>query len=87
MSWLLESEIDESRNFVSPAGPRGMIEARYVRRSSDYFIVYVSSQTACEKACRMCHLTQTGQVHADDLTVDEIAGQAEEVAHLVRQSR
>jgi 23S rRNA (adenine2503-C2)-methyltransferase len=79
MSTLLESKIDESRNFISPAGPRGMIEARYVRRSPSYFIVYVSSQTGCQKACRMCHLTQTGQVHADDLTVDEIMCQAEEV--------
>jgi adenine C2-methylase RlmN of 23S rRNA A2503 and tRNA A37 len=56
-----------------------MVEARYVRRSPDYFIVYVSSQTGCQKACRMCHLTQTGQVHADDLTVDEIVRQADEV--------
>ncbi|GGO94380.1 radical SAM enzyme, Cfr family protein [Wenjunlia tyrosinilytica] len=79
MVTVLESKIDASRNFVSPGKSGGMIEARYVRREADYFIVYVSSQTGCRKACRMCHLTQTGQVHADDLSIDEIVGQAAEV--------
>ncbi|WP_067840616.1 radical SAM protein [Nocardia lijiangensis] len=76
---IRESTLDASVNFISPGRPSGMIEARYVRRQPDYFIVYVSSQTGCRKACRMCHLTQTGQVHADELTVDEIVGQATEV--------
>jgi 23S rRNA (adenine2503-C2)-methyltransferase len=76
---VLASRIDESKNFVSIPSSQGLIEARYVRRQKEYFIVYVSSQTGCRKACRMCHLTQTGQVHASDLTVDEIVTQAAEV--------
>ena len=76
---ILESTIDESRNFVLVPEAGGMVEARYVRRCAEYFIVYVSSQTGCRKACRMCHLTQTGQVHANNLTIDEIVNQAIEV--------
>ncbi|SBW17842.1 hypothetical protein FDG2_0395 [Candidatus Protofrankia californiensis] len=76
---IIESKIDPSKNFVLSYEPGGMIEARYVRRRVDYFIVYVSSQTGCGKACRMCHLTQTGQVQASDLTTDEILSQATEV--------
>lgn len=75
---LLESKIDKSRNFIS-ASDVGMVEARYVRRDENYFIVYISSQTGCRKACRMCHLTQTGQVHATDITIDGILDQATEV--------
>jgi adenine C2-methylase RlmN of 23S rRNA A2503 and tRNA A37 len=56
-----------------------MVESRYVRRHPDYFIVYISSQTGCRKACRMCHLTQTAQVQADDLPVTAIVDQAREV--------
>jgi adenine C2-methylase RlmN of 23S rRNA A2503 and tRNA A37 len=54
------SALDQSVNFVKSAGA-GQIECRFVRREDKYFIIYLSSQTGCEKACRMCHLTATGQ--------------------------
>lgn len=79
-SWL-----DQSVNFEHRIDD-GMIEARYVRRVDDYFIVYLSSQTGCEQACRMCWLTATGQNKARDVTVDEYIAQAHEVLlHYARQ--
>ena len=54
----------------------GRLEARYVRRCPDYFVVYLSSQTGCRHACRMCHLTTSGQTHVRDSTFDEIIDQA-----------
>lgn len=57
----------------------GMLEARFVRRTDEYFIVYLSSQTGCEQACRMCWLTATGQNKSRDVTVEEYLQQAREV--------
>lgn len=69
---------DASVNWDRPVDV-GRLEARYVRRCSDYFVVYLSSQTGCAQACRMCHLTATGQTHARDATLDELLWQAETV--------
>src|SRR5437588_13051932 len=55
-----KSGLDASVNWDRPADV-GRIEARYVRRCPDYFVVYLSSQTGCAQRCRMCHLTATGQ--------------------------
>src|SRR2546430_14561524 len=74
---VLESKIDGSVNFVAEGQFPGFIEARYVRRCKDYFIIYLSSQTACSKACRMCHLTQSGQTQAVDIPVEAIIEQAD----------
>jgi adenine C2-methylase RlmN of 23S rRNA A2503 and tRNA A37 len=52
------------------------MEARYVRRGDDYFVVYLSSQTGCVQACRMCHLTATGQTKHRNATLDELVEQA-----------
>lgn len=57
----------------------GRLEARFVRRTDDYFIVYLSSQTGCKQACRMCHLTATGQTKMRDVTIEEYFDQAERV--------
>jgi adenine C2-methylase RlmN of 23S rRNA A2503 and tRNA A37 len=57
----------------------GRVEARYVRRCADYFVVYLSSQTGCSQACRMCHLTATGQTQHRDTTFDELITQAKTV--------
>uniref|UniRef100_A0AB39CCP4 RNA methyltransferase n=1 Tax=Pseudomonas phage RVTF4 TaxID=3236931 RepID=A0AB39CCP4_9VIRU len=72
------SQLDQSVNFECRVDD-GMIEARFVRRVDDYFIIYLSSQTGCEKACRMCWLTATGQNKARDVTVDEYLQQAGQV--------
>ena len=76
---ILQSTQDESVNFVTRGAFPGLIEARYVRRSKDYFIIYVSSQTGCTKACRMCHLTQSGQTNSVDIPLDSILEQADRV--------
>lgn len=72
------SQLDQSVNFECRVDD-GMIEARFVRRVEEYFIVYLSSQTGCEQACRMCWLTATGQNTARDVTIEEYWQQAERV--------
>jgi adenine C2-methylase RlmN of 23S rRNA A2503 and tRNA A37 len=69
------SAVDASVNWDRPAGV-GRLEARYVRRCPDYFVVYLSSQTGCAQACRMCHLTATGQTRPRDATFAEMIEQA-----------
>lgn len=78
MPEVLVSALDASVNFVEPYGS-SQVEARYVRRCEDYFIVYVSSQTGCKKACRFCHLTQSGQTVDDDVAIEDIVAQARTV--------
>ena len=72
---ILPSRQDWSVNFVFD----NMVEARFVRRISEYFIVYLSSHTGCNKACRFCHLTQTGQTDFEHVTIDEYLEQARQV--------
>lgn len=69
---------DASVNWVKPVDV-GNIEARYVRRVDDYFVVYLSSQTGCAQACRMCHLTATRQTQHRDVTFEELVEQADVV--------
>jgi len=76
---VLRSEMDDSVNFVDRGEYPGAIEARYVRRDDDEVIVYLSSQTGCAKACRFCHLTQSGQTDGRDVTVQEYLTQAKTV--------
>lgn len=57
----------------------GRIEARYARRSLEYAVVYLSSQTGCDQGCRMCHLTATGQTKLRDVTLQEFIQQTDEV--------
>src|SRR5881398_1507261 len=73
-----KSGLDASVNWDRPADV-GRLEARYVRRCPDYFVVYLSSQTGCAQACRMCHLTATGQTHLRDVTHEELLAQADTV--------
>src|SRR5437764_5443066 len=73
-----KSEQDASVNWDRPADV-GRLEARYVRRCPDYFVVYLSSQTGCAQGCRMCHLTATGQTRLRDATLGEMIEQARTV--------
>jgi adenine C2-methylase RlmN of 23S rRNA A2503 and tRNA A37 len=73
------SAMDQSVNYSRPTSDGGMVETRFVRRISSRFIVYISSMTGCDKACRFCHLTQTGQTMARFLSVEEMIAQAETV--------
>lgn len=76
----LHSTLDASVNFVTPiAPPMEALEARFVRRSEDYIVVYLSPQTACAQACRFYHLTATGQVKGRDASLEELEAQAQQV--------
>src|SRR3954462_640497 len=72
------SALDASVNWDRPADV-GRLEARYVRRCDDYFVVYVSSQTGCAQGCRMSPLTATGPTRLRDATVGEMIDQAKVV--------
>ena len=74
----LLSHEDASVNFVS-AGPDGISEFRFVQRDLDYFIVYLSTHMGCNKHCRFCHLTQTGQTNYTKLTLPQITDGAARV--------
>jgi adenine C2-methylase RlmN of 23S rRNA A2503 and tRNA A37 len=73
-----KSRQDASVNWDRPADV-GRLEARYVRRCPDYFVVYLSCQTGCAQGCRMCHLTATGQTRTRDATAGEMIEQARTV--------
>ncbi len=76
---VLESQEDSSVNFVAETEDGGKIETRFVQRSPEYFIVYLSSHTGCNKSCRMCHLTATGQTYFTPVTPDQYLQQAHQV--------
>jgi 23S rRNA (adenine2503-C2)-methyltransferase len=79
MKWnILKSDEDRSVNFIRQM-KEGYIETRYVRRTDDYFIVYLSSHTGCKHACRMCHLTATGQTSFEPVDMDLYLEQALQV--------
>ncbi|HEU0077166.1 MAG TPA: hypothetical protein VFQ76_05915, partial [Longimicrobiaceae bacterium] len=75
---VLNSSIDASVNFVETQ-LTGFLESRYVRKCDDYFICYLSSQSGCNRGCRFCHLTATGQTRAQDATKNDIIDQASAV--------
>lgn len=72
---ILKSEQDRSVNFIMPTGQ----ECRYVRRTDETIIVYLSSHNGCNQACRMCHLTQTKQTSFTQTTPWEFVEQAQKV--------
>lgn len=72
---VLNSEIDRSVNFVEEQLV-GFLESRFVRKSDDYFIAYLSSQTGCNRGCTFCHLTATGQTSFVDSSHNDFMAQA-----------
>jgi 23S rRNA (adenine2503-C2)-methyltransferase len=76
---VLKSKIDDSVNFITEMGPGEAIECRYVRRKPEYFVCYLSCQSACNRGCQFCHLTTTGQTKGRDLGPSAIYAQALEV--------
>lgn len=77
IDWIMKtllSNQDKSANFVIPHFG-GELEARFVQRTDDYFIIYVSSHSGCNRACRFCHLTQTKQTTMLSTTEDEFLKQ------------
>lgn len=77
----LISENDKSVNFIFD----NWLEARFVRREAKYFIVYLSSHDGCNKACRFCHLTQTGQTSFKETTIEEYIEQAKVVLNYYKE--
>jgi adenine C2-methylase RlmN of 23S rRNA A2503 and tRNA A37 len=75
---ILSSNFDRSVNFVEHQ-LTGFIESRYVRRKDDYFIAYLSSQTGCNRGCRMCHLTATKQTQFTNCDMQDFVSQLETV--------
>lgn len=74
----MKSDIDRSVNFVSNHLV-GFVETRYVRKTEEYFIAYLSSQTGCNHGCQFCHLTATGQKRFDDCDIDQMLSQAKAI--------
>lgn len=75
---ILTSHEDASVNFVYEI-EGGKVECRYVRRNAEKVNCYLSSQTGCRQACRMCFLTQTGQTTANDVPWYDYQNQAKMV--------
>lgn len=71
---ILISKEDESANVVM-----GKFEARFVQRTPDYFIIYVSSHQGCNQACRFCHLTQTKQTDMTPATIGDYTEQVDRI--------
>lgn len=75
---VLKSNADASVNFVTQKDV-GYLEARYVRRRDHYVVVYLSSQTGCNRGCKFCHLTATGQTKYKDASREDYLNQAKDV--------
>lgn len=75
---MIKSAEDASINWIRPA-EKGYQEARFVRRVPDYIVVYLSAQSGCNQACRMCHLTATRQTRYVNTTPEDFCAQADVV--------
>lgn len=78
---IFKSQQDQSVNFIYNSDNIGLFESRFVRREKDYFIIYLSSQSGCAQACRMCHLTASGQNLYTNALAQDFIYQANNVYH------
>jgi 23S rRNA (adenine2503-C2)-methyltransferase len=77
---VLRSQLDASVNFVE-AQLVGFLESRYVRRKPEYFVAYLSSQTGCNRGCKMCHLTTTKQTQFKNADLTDFMQQYDTILH------
>lgn len=81
----LNSTEDDSVNFIFNKD-NSFLEARFVQRNANNFIVYLSSQNGCNNSCRFCHLTQTKQTDFVQTTLSEYKTQAKSVLEFYKYS-
>jgi adenine C2-methylase RlmN of 23S rRNA A2503 and tRNA A37 len=72
------SELDNSVNY-SFEYEGSLVECRFVQRDTDQIIAYLSSQNGCNKSCRFCWLTQTGQTSMVDVTPELFVAQLDTI--------
>lgn len=65
------SSHDASVNVVDRRG----YEARYVRRTAERAVIYVSPQNGCAQGCTMCWLTAQGMTRAEDARLPNLLAQ------------
>lgn len=88
MTWTAHaSNADASVNHSTPSSDGGLWEARYVQRTPDYFIAYLSSHTGCAQSCRFCHLTATGQTGMIPASAEDYLSQLDRVLSTYRERR
>lgn len=75
-SIVLKSNLDRSINLIQSVPDGGYFESRFVQRLDDTIIIYLSSTSGCNQACRFCHLTQTGQTTMTPVTIQDYELQA-----------
>lgn len=83
---VLQSKQDASVNWVEEQLV-GFLESRYVRKCDEYLIGYLSSQTGCNRGCRMCHLTVTGQTSFTDVSHNGFLSQALQILKHYKNER
>ena len=79
---ILKSALDNSVNYVFESKQ----EARFVQRSQDEVIVYLSTHNGCNKSCRFCHLTQSGQTSFEESSIDDLCMQAMTAIHTYKRT-